>query len=557
MSVPSRERPELTLADYLAVLRRNVWLILIVALTLPLAAYLWSSRQPAVYRATSEVLLSTQNLGSAVTGISIGYVDPGRFGETQAALARVPAIARSAISRAKVRDLTAAQLLAASTVAPRNDADFLTFTVDNRRRDHAARLATAYARAFTSYKLNTDTRTLSLARQELEGRLEELREQGATGGALFRDLQEKIQNLRTLELLQAPATVVAPAFEAAQIAPTPIRNAAIALVLGVLAGVAVALLKNALDRTIRTEEEIERALGLPLLARLPTPERRLRGDERLAMLDEPSGMASAEAIRILRTNIELANVDLRAQVLMTTSATPGEGKSTTIANLAIALGRAGRSVALVDLDLRQPTLATFFDLTGRPGVTEVVQGRVPLSEALTPLRFGAAVSRMSPVSRIPGSVSVLTAGAQVVNPGELIGSETLDAVLNELRATHDLVLVDAPPVLEVGDAMTLSARVDAVFVVVRLGSFDSRSLTELARSLATAPAPKLGFVLTNVDRRHAYGGRVYGQGSSGRRDEQPAAEPEFGSRRLPTLSGTEPTLGVHRIQKHGSASEKR
>ena len=152
---------------------------------------------------------------------------------------------------------------------------------------------------------------------------------------------------------------------------------------------------------------------------------------------------------------------------------------------------------------------------------------------------------------------MLTAGAQVVNPGELIGSETLDAVLNELRATHDLVLVDAPPVLEVGDAMTLSARVDAVFVVVRLGSFDSRSLTELARSLATAPAPKLGFVLTNVDRRHAYGGRVYGQGSSGRRDEQPAAEPEFGSRRLPTLSGTEPTPGVHRIQKHGSASEKR
>ena len=81
---------------------------------------------------------------------------------------------------------------------------------------------------------------------------------------------------------------MAPAFEAAQIAPTPVRNAALALVLGVLAGVAVALLKNALDRTIRTEEEIERALGLPLLARLPTPERRLRGDERLAMLDEPS-----------------------------------------------------------------------------------------------------------------------------------------------------------------------------------------------------------------------------------------------------------------------------
>ncbi len=101
--------------------------------------------------------------------------------------------------------------------------------------------------------------------------------------------------------------------------------------------------------------------------------------------------------------------------------------------------------------------------------------------------------------------------------------------------------------LEVGDAMTLSARVDAVFVVVRLGSFDSRSLTELARSLETVPAPKLGFVLTNVDRRHAYGGRVYGQGSAGRRDEQPAAEATtLGTRRLPTLSG-EQTPSVQRL----------
>lgn len=554
MTAPSDGRPELTFVDYLDVLRRHLWLIAIVAVAIPLATFAWSSRQPAVYRASAEVLLSTQNLGSAVTGISTGYVDPGRFGETQAALARVPAVAGAAVARARVPGVTAAELLESSSVAPRDDADFLAFTVDNGRPDHAVRLATAYAEAFTRYKLSADTRTLTIARKELENRLRELRAQGTTRGALVTDLQEKIQNLRTLELLQSPATVVASATEADQISPAPMRSAVVGLLLGLLGGIGLAFLRNTLDRTIRSEDEVERLLALPLLARLPMPERKFRHDERLSMLDDPTDSA-AEAVRILRTNLELANSDLGAQVLMVTSAGPGEGKSTTIANLAVALARGGRSVALVDLDLRQPLLANLFGLDGRRGVTDVTRGAVPLAEALTPLRFATPVTTLARSTGTAGSLSILAAGSQTPSPGELMGSESLYAILEELRETHDLILVDAPPLLGVGDAMTLSARVDAVFVVVRLGLADQRTLKELGRALNTMPTRKLGFVLTGVDPRHTYGGRDYGQTppyrpeATARRLSRPAPEPSS-----PPTPDVSPS--VRRVQRR-RASEGR
>jgi capsular exopolysaccharide synthesis family protein len=521
----SEERADPTLADYVDVLRRNLRLIVVVALALPVLAFLWSAQQSARYRASAEVMLNTQNLASAVTGISTGYVDPTRFGETQAKLARIPAVVQSALRRAKVRDMTTADLVANSSVAPRNDADFLTFTVESGRSEEATRLATAYARAFTAYKLNSDTRTLALARAELESRLEDLRERGSENGAVVSDLQKKIQDLRTLELLQAPATVVAAAADAVKVAPTPVRNAVLALLVGLILGVAVALLRNTLDRTIRTEDEIERALALPLLARIPT-DRRARAKEQLAMLEERSNY-SAEAFRILRTNLELANIDLQARVLLVSSATSGEGKSTTAANLAIAIGRAGRSVALVDLDLRRPTLATYFGFGGRPGVTDVLQGRLNVASALAPVRLPTPDPSMSRRSQMAGRISVLTAGTPPAsNPGELISSERLAPMLDELREQFDVVLVDTPALLEVGDAMRLMSEVDGVVVVVRMGTVDTRGLKELARNLETVPTPKLGFVVTDVEPRQTYGVRSDGYATDGRRDEP--ARPKAG-----------------------------
>ncbi|MBA3348415.1 MAG: AAA family ATPase [Actinobacteria bacterium] len=329
---------------------------------------------------------------------------------------------------------------------------------------------------------------------------------------MYRDLLGQAQNLRTIELLQARAAVVREATFANQVAPAPKRNAVLGGLLGLLLGLGLAFLWNALDRRIRTQGEVERMLGIPLLARLPAPGRALRRGDRLAMLHEPSDV-SAEAVRRLRTNFELANLDGDARVIMVTSAGPDEGKSTTIANLAVALARSGRSVALVELDLRRPALAAFFRLGGRPGLTDVALRRIKLEDALVPVQLSplGAISRNGRnVGTSDEGLHVLPSGLLPADPGEFVGTQAVARLLDELRRDHDFVLVDAPPLLAVVDAMTLSTRVDAVFAVVRLGLVNRPMLEDLGRGLEASPAKKLGFVLTGTDDRKMYGSTSYG-----------------------------------------------
>ena len=132
-------------------------------------------------------------------------------------------------------------------------------------------------------------------------------------------------------------------------------------------GIGLAFLREALDTRVRSADEVGEKLGLPLLARVPEPPRKLRNSNRLVMQADPHG-AQAEAFRTLRTNIEFVNLDVHARTIMITSAIQSEGKSTTAANLAIAFARMGKRVALVDLDLRRPFLDKFFDFGDRPGL---------------------------------------------------------------------------------------------------------------------------------------------------------------------------------------------
>ena len=377
----------------------------------------------------------------------------------------------------------------------------------------AAALATAYAEAFSQYRLELDTASLASARADLVKNLAELREQGATDSTLYRELARKAQELKTLELLQTKPRVVKDADDGLKVAPTPKRNAILGLGVGMLLGLAAAFLWEALDRRVRDEDEIQQMLGIPLLARLPAP-RKETNRSRLAMLDGPSD-ADAEAVRRLRSNIEFANLDTNAKTIMVTSALAGEGKSVTIANLAVALARSGRSVVLVDLDLRRPTIASLFGLGPQPGLTDVAIERIALENALIPIRTNLQVEPVPLSGRSyragagkPVSVSsavpadglwILPAGFLPANPGELVGTHAVATILASLRDQVDFVLVDTPPLLAVSDGMTLSRNVDALFVVARLGMVNRPTLRELARQLDSSAARKLGFVLAGAD----------------------------------------------------------
>jgi polysaccharide biosynthesis transport protein len=450
---------EASLRSTLRVLRRRKWIVLQAAMLVPLIATLITLRQQPQYQAEASVLLEdarpAESSGSAAA--------PDRRARTEADLARMPSVALATLRSVPANGLTVDGLLDRSTVTPRANSDILDFRVTDPSPERARALTTAYAQRFIDARRSSS---------------------------------------------RAEALLVREARTAEQIQPQPLRMIALGPVLGLVLGVAAAFLWNALDTNVRDVREVGELLGLPLLGSVRDGGRRSRGSG-VVMLDDPHG-PEAEAFRILRANLEFANIDRSARVVMVTGAVDGEGRSLTAANLAIAIALAGRRVVLADLDLRHPSLHKLFGLEGRAGLTDVALGHVALEDALSPI----AVSSPDPVSptngaaQSAGALVVLPSGPTPIDSGEFVGTQAVAQLIGSLRAQADLVILDAPPLLPVGDARTLSTVADAMIVVTNLELVRRPMLQELARVLASVPTRVLGFVATGVssDRHDVYGG---------------------------------------------------
>jgi Mrp family chromosome partitioning ATPase len=516
-----------TLADYLAILRRRKWIIVGLPVMAAFVAYAVSTTQAPLYKANAQVRFDLTNVATAIAGTGdLTAGDPTRFMADQATIARERDLANQVVAAAGVSDTSSDQFLAESSADPRSDANILDLSVSDANGGAALALANAYARKFKSYKTDLDTATIRDQVRKYRATLAALKARGDTGSG-YDDLLTKTLDLETEGNLLADNVHVSQYAErATKVRPLPRRNALIGGVLGAFLGLGLAFLAEALDKRVRSDQEIEEALGLPLLGRLPSPSRRLRSANNLVMLSEPRSV-HAETIRKLRTSLEFVNFDRSARTIMVTSAGPREGKSTTVANLAVALARAGRRVALVDLDLRRPFLHSFFHVRGDSGITDVVVNRVELDSAIRPLAlpagaaFGKSGARNGRPPVTPGEASgsngrseaegvlhLLPCGTIPPAADEFLESERVSSVLEDLSNRFDLVLVDAPPLLAVGDVMTLSTKVDAIVVVTHLG-IHRRQLHELARQLQNCKASILGFVLTGVSHGDSYS---YGYG---------------------------------------------
>lgn len=501
----SSER-DTSLRDHLDVLRRRRWIFLQAVVLVPLAAVLLSVRQDASYQASAEVLLNGQNLALSLTGASdpASNRTPERVSETQAQLARVPELARRVLASAKIWNRTPEEFLLSSSVDARLNADLLLFAVSDPSPELASQLATLYAQEYTRYRRELDTEAIKRARTDVEREIARLEANDQQQTSLYDMLVEKQQQLRTMEALETSnASVVREAGFAEQISPKPKRNAILGLVLGIALGLSLVFLREALDTRARTTEEIERELDLPLLARIPEPGRDLRRKNRLVMVATPDSNA-AEPYRILRTNFDFFNLESGARTVMITSAVGREGKSTTISNLAVALARAGQRVVLVDLDLRRPILSRFFNLS-QPGAEGLKLTRGILEQVAVDTEDVGDESA-------GGSLEVLTSKRWSADAGEYVGSEELGKILARLRERANIVLIDAPPLLLLGDALQISAKVDAMIVVTRLGIVRRQMLSDLRRALEACPARKLGFIVTGANRESNYH-YAYGYGS--------------------------------------------
>jgi Mrp family chromosome partitioning ATPase len=519
-----------TLVDYLAVLRRRRWIVIAVALLVPVAVVLYTSNRGQTYSAESYVLLTK---GSQTVG---GAAGAARAAATQARLAASPAVAARALAAAGVHNRTVTELLASSDVKAQPDSDLLRFKVADRQPALAMRLATGYADAFTAYRRALDSQAAARSRARVG---EELGRVDA-GDPLYSTFVRKQRELLVDDAAQDDAAVVVSrATDVSRAGVRPARNFVVGAGVGLILGVLLAFIVEALDTRVRSADEISAALGLPLLARLPAPPKRLRAQNQLVTLADPNG-ARAEAFRVLRTNLDFFDVDRAARGVMVTSAGEKEGKTTTVANLAVVLARAGRRVVLVDLDLRRPSLDRLFRVDRAPGVTDVAFGRVPLQEALSDIELGDAgheahangrgthsiaplmggdggherlLRRLYPsaIDRdddLPawlsatgsnGSLQVLPAGSPVRDIGELVGGPVVTDVLDALHELAEIVLIDGPPLLGAGDGIALSNRVDALLVVARLNTLVREHVDELGRVLNNARAAKLGFIVTDAE----------------------------------------------------------
>jgi tyrosine-protein kinase len=443
--------------------------------------------------------------------------DPARYFQTEATVARDPTLLASA---ARSRGLSAGELASISSVAPSAVANLLTFTVKTGDPARAAALANAYAAAFTRFQPALDAKSFRTAMSAVGKKLRALRAAGQSQSTLAAALRSRLSELQTGLALESGSSprLVQPAAGGAKVSPRPTRDATLGLALGLVLGIGLAFIAEALDKRVRTESEIEEILGLPLLARLPTPTRELRMAGELPILIEPRS-ASAEAVKKLRTNLEFLNLDHTARVIMITSALEQEGKSTTIASLGVALARSGRRVALVDFDLRKPYLHKFFRIGQTPGVVDVVTGRFDLSDAVKPVLPGFDRGSSRPAASAhargdgPGMLAVLPAGLPGPDPAFLVGDPAVTTLIEHLKSDWDFVLVDGPPLPAVDDGLALSASVDGVLVVVRSGMVPRGMLQEMSRLLDASPADVLGFVVTGLNRSEAYGyGYGYGYG---------------------------------------------
>ena len=328
------------------ILRRGWWIILLTTVAVAGAAYYQASRQQALYTASSQVLLKYQNLASGLTGIqdlSTVYQDPQRVAQTQTQIAMSPDVANRVVEAARIPGLTPGSFLGSASVTAATDADILNFDITYGDAETATKLATIHAEEFIRHRRELDTASIIAARKELRGRITELEQSGFKDSSpLVARLAENEQALRTMEALQtANASLLRPASGAAQIQPRTKRAVVLGVMLGLMLGIGLAFARDALDTRVRSATEIGDKLGTTLLARIAAPPRALRRKNRLVMIAESAQRVTRRRSACCVPNLEFVNLDRGARTIMVTSALEQEGKSTTVANLAVALARAG------------------------------------------------------------------------------------------------------------------------------------------------------------------------------------------------------------------------
>jgi tyrosine-protein kinase len=470
----------LGLRHQLDVVRRRKWIVLSVLATAMAAAALFSAIERATYRSESKILIG--QAGSLPSPTSAGQITQ-TYTATMADLLKSNDLAVRVIARLGLARAPEAVLKKVSaSINPQTSV--IKVSVD----DHSARLA----------------RLINL---EI--------------GSVFSQLVKQRLGKGTPATPGSPAIppVTATIWDPAHIlpgkvSPKPVRNIAIAGVLGLILGLVAAFLRDHFDRGLRNREMVEQEFGVPVIGQIPFA--KLRKRDRRVVFWQGFGEV-AESFRALRANLQYLGVKRPLRTILITSASPQQGKTTVSANLALAIARSGASVIVLEGDLRRPRLDDAFDATPHgPGLTSVLVGEMDVDEAIVDVAMPSTLTpEVSTHGEREGRLSFLPSGPQPPNPSELLSSVPMTKLLDRLALGYDYVLIDSPPVLIVADALELARLVDGVVLVVRRNHATKDEARELRALVERLGINLLGVVFTDV----APAGLYYG----GYRDRAEAA----------------------------------
>ncbi|BDV29759.1 polysaccharide biosynthesis tyrosine autokinase [Microbacterium terricola] len=462
------------LRDYLRILRAH-WLGIVLLTVLGAAiAYGWSSLQPRVYTASASGYVASTTAGTDTGSSLVGdqlarakvtsYVDIGSW----------RSVAEYAIDDLGL-DTTPEALVTRVDVSNPLDTVIIQVKASAGSPEEARDLAESW------------TRGMLAEIDQIEG-------DGSAGSAAITLIPGD-----SARLPSSPSS------------PNTRLDIALGALIGLALGIGYAVIRHVLDRRVRNPRDIERETGTAVVGSLPL-EKELSQERRLLTFDGPAqnqnSSAGTEALRELRTNLQFMDVDNPPRIIVVSSPLPGDGKSTTSANLALSLAAAGQRVVLVDADLRRPVVSSLFGLPEGAGLTDVLAGRAKLADVLQPV--GAT-----------GNLSVLSAGRIPPNPSEVLGSQRMRELLRTFGAGAT-VIIDSPPTIPVTDAAVLSTSADGVLLVVSAGRTTYEMLQKALDNIAKANGRVLGVVLNKVPKRGA-GAAYYGYQYNGRyySDRQP------------------------------------
>lgn len=512
-----------TLRDYLDVVWRRKWVVFVVVVLAAGSAYLLSARQTAVYESSTQLMFEDP-VDVANPLSSSQYVDPT---QRTVELQGVSSVIASPEMEARARAVMAEQgegipgadhsveahVVKASDEIGTGTTYSSVVAVVARSSDArvAALAADSYATTFIELRKERQRQQIDEAITVVRETLGSMRSEAERMSSDYIMLQQRLHDLQILKgTTSGGFRIIVPAAQSdSPVSPKPLRSAAIGLALGLFVGIGLAFLLETLDTSVRTDADVAEVLRQPVLARIPRISRRLLDESALVTLTEPDG-ASSESFRMLRTNLSFMNVDGQLRSILLTSCLQGEGKSVTLANLAVTLALGGKKVIVVDADLRRPRMHSYFGLANVQGVSTVVTGQSQLVDSLqavpvvpAPSGNGAGPLQWADVSGSPSHLYVLTSGPQTPNPGEIVSSARMGSLITDLAEKADIVLVDSPAMLPVGDTAALADKVDGLLFLVEPDVVGRRQLAQAREQLDRLPSRQLGIIVAR--RKHDNG----------------------------------------------------